>query len=316
MKKTDLKTQAYFLAISALTESSTITKLPPGKGFGIAEASWRTAVSDAKPDLVAQIRHAQLQGDHSWRLHVAEISDKVACHVHRDGIEVYEVISGAGTLYSGPTTSTGNNPTLLTRHQLAVKDGDVFIVPAGYAHQLVRSGDTPLIILFACPDSHLGHDRLVMPDIWQDQAKILVDSDALPGAARDILFRAAQRVKIRTIFIANKLLRMPDSEYISFELADQGFDEADARIVELAESGDIIVTADIPLAAAVVAKGALAVDPRGELYNEDNIKERLFVRDFMDNLRKSGATTGGPPPYGKKESKAFAGQIDRLLNKL
>ncbi|MGM0600350.1 MAG: YaiI/YqxD family protein [Candidatus Rifleibacteriota bacterium] len=155
-----------------------------------------------------------------------------------------------------------------------------------------------------------------MPDIWQDRAKILVDSDALPGAARDILFRAAQRVSIKTIFIANKPLRMPDSEFISFELAEQGFDVADARIVELTKPGDIVVTADIPLAAAVIDKGALAVDPRGKLYNENNIKERLFVRNFMDDLRKSGATTGGPPPYGKKESRAFAGQIDRLLTKL
>lgn len=143
--------------------------------------------------------------------------------------------------------------------------------------------------------------------------KILVDADALPGAARDILFRAAQRVGVTMIFIANKLLRMPESPYISFEMIEQGFDVADARIVELLEAGDIVVTADIPLAAEVVAKGGLAIDPRGQMYCGENVKERLFVRDFMDTLRKSGAITGGPPPYGKKECQAFANQLDRLL---
>ena len=316
MKEDDLKTQASFLALSKTTEGVTIAKLPSGSGFGVAEDCWRSALAEAKADIIARIKHAQLQGVESWRLHVAEISDKVACHVHKDGIEVYEIVAGAGILYSGVTDLSGDSPRLLNQYKLPVKKGDAFIVPSYYAHQLVRSGSEPLIILFACPDEHLGSDRVVMPDILQDRAKILVDSDALPGAARDILFRAAQRVKIKTIFIANKPLRMPDSEYICFELAQQGFDVADARIVELAEPGDIIVTADIPLAALVVAKGALAVDPRGKLYSENNIKERLFVRDFMDDLRKSGATTSGPPPYGKKESKAFAGQIDRLLAKL
>lgn len=148
------------------------------------------------------------------------------------------------------------------------------------------------------------------------KSKILVDADALPATARDILFRAIQRVKVKAIFVANKPLRMPDSDLISFQLAEQGFDVADARIVELVEAGDIVITADIPLAAYVVARGALAIDPRGQLYDEDNIKERLFVRDFMDTLRKSGANTGGPPPYGKKECQAFAGQLDRLLAKI
>lgn len=143
--------------------------------------------------------------------------------------------------------------------------------------------------------------------------KILVDADALPGAARDIIFRAAERVKVSAILVANKQLRIPESEFISFEMIDQGFDVADAKIVELTEPGDLIVTADIPLAAEVVARGGLAVDPRGQLYSEENIKERLFVRDFMDTLRKSGATTGGPAPYGKKECQAFANQLDRLL---
>ncbi len=145
--------------------------------------------------------------------------------------------------------------------------------------------------------------------------KILVDADALPGAARDILFRAAVRAEVKVILVANKVLRIPDSEYISFELTGQGFDVADAHIVQLLQPGDIVVTADIPLAAEVVARGAAAIDPRGALYEEENIKERLFIRDFMDTLRKSGATTGGPAPYGRKESQAFANQLDRLLTK-
>lgn len=145
--------------------------------------------------------------------------------------------------------------------------------------------------------------------------KILVDADALPGAARDILFRAVQRVKVKAIFVANKPLRMPESKFISFELIGQGFDVADARIAEQVEPGDIVVTADIPLAADVVTRGGVAIDPRGELYCEGNIKERLFVRDFMDTLRKSGATLGGPPAYGKKDCQAFANQLDRLLAK-
>jgi len=143
--------------------------------------------------------------------------------------------------------------------------------------------------------------------------KILVDADALPGAARDILFRAADRVRVKMILVANKLLRVPESEFISFEMIEQGFDVADARIVALVETGDLVVTADIPLAAEVVARGGVAIDQRGAIYTPENVKERLFMRDFMDTLRKSGATTGGPPPYGKKECQAFANQLDRLL---
>lgn len=143
--------------------------------------------------------------------------------------------------------------------------------------------------------------------------KILVDADALPGAARDILFRAAARVKLKTVFVANKVLRMPDSEHVSFQLAEAGFDEADAMIVNLVGAGDIVVTADIPLAAQVVERGAVAIDPRGHLYSEDNVKERLFVRDFMADLRSTGAITGGPSAYGKKESRKFAALLDKLL---
>ncbi|HAE38618.1 MAG TPA: YaiI/YqxD family protein, partial [Candidatus Riflebacteria bacterium] len=299
----------YCQALLQIAVGAPVAKLPSNSGFDIAQTVWQTALEKAIPDQIAQIRHVCLAGDESWRLHVAEISDRVTCHVHEDGYEVYEIVSGSGTLYSGPSAKSSTGARLLSRHSLQVTSGDVFIVPEGYAHQLVKRGDAPLVIIFACPDSHLAEDRIVLADICEEHPKLFVDADALPGAARDILFRAAQRVKITTHFVANKPLRMPDSEYISFELAGQGFDVADARIVELVSAGDIVVTADIPLAAAVVEKGALAVDPRGELYSDENIKERLFVRDFMDTLRKSGATTGGPPPYGIKDSRAFAAQL-------
>jgi uncharacterized protein YaiI (UPF0178 family) len=146
--------------------------------------------------------------------------------------------------------------------------------------------------------------------------KILVDADALPAAARDILLRAAQRVKIKAVFIANKVLRLPDSDFIGFELAEAGPDEADDRIVALAESGDLVITADIPLAARIVECGAIAIDPRGVIFDENNIKERLFVRDFMADLRNSGAITGGPPAYGIKESRRFAAVLDHWLARL
>jgi len=307
------KKDRYDQALSQMAAGAPVARLSPGNGFDISIEILQESLAKAEPDKIANIRHAQLTGDALWRLHVAEIADKVACHMHGSGCEVYEIVSGLGTLYSGPVARSEPRTGLLQSHSLKVASGDVFIVPQGYAHQLVRTGNEPLIIIFACPDSHLAEDRLVMPDICEERPKLLVDADALPGAARDILFRAAQRVGIKTIFVANKPLRMPDSEFISFELTGQGFDVADARIVELVRAGDIVVTADIPLADAVVAMGALAVDPRGQLYSDENVKERLFIRDFMDTLRKSGATTGGPAPYGIKETRAFAAQIDRLL---
>lgn len=316
VENNDLIQKSRFVDLFSACDSSTVELLPPGSGFAVASELWRSALAETTPDVVAKIRHAQLQGNPDWRLHIAEIDDKVACHLHRQEIEVYEIVAGSGILYSGPVAINESNLELISHNKLVVEAGDVFIVPEGYAHQLLRVGNEPLIIIFACPDAHLAEDRLIMPDICEPRRKILVDSDALPGAARDILFRAAKRVRIKTIFVANKILQMPDSEYISFELAEAGFDVADARIVEQVEAGDIVVTADIPLAAAVVEKGALAIDPRGQLYSAENIKERLFVRDFMADLRQSGATTGGPAPYDKKSVRAFAAQLDRLLSKV
>ncbi len=147
-------------------------------------------------------------------------------------------------------------------------------------------------------------------------AKILVDADALPKAARDIIFRAAVRVRIKTIFVANRYIHVPEHECMSLQITEETPDAADDLICELIQAGDVVISADIPLAARVVAKGAIAIDPRGQLFDPNNIKERLFMRDFMDTLRQSGAITGGPAPYGKKEAREFASLLDRTLAKL
>ncbi len=145
--------------------------------------------------------------------------------------------------------------------------------------------------------------------------RIWVDADACPNVVKTILFRAAERACIQLTLVANQSLQTPPSPYINSVVVPAGFDVADDRIVELAEAGDLVITADIPLAAAVVNNGALALNPRGELYTVENIGERLAVRDFMDELRGSGVVTGGPPALAKSDRQAFANQLDRLLAK-
>ena len=145
--------------------------------------------------------------------------------------------------------------------------------------------------------------------------QILVDADAFPNAIKDILFRAAKRVRIPLILIANKHVRVVKSVYISSIVVPGGPDVADDRIVELVQSGDLVVTADIPLAGRVVAKGAFAIDPRGYLYTDENVRERLAVRDLMDELRNNGLNTGGPPAFSSKDRQAFANQLNRFLTK-
>jgi mannose-6-phosphate isomerase-like protein (cupin superfamily) len=166
MLNIDIKGHEYFLALFQKKNDETINKLPQEKGFSIAKENWQTALAKAESDHVAKIKHARLKGNKSWRLHVAEISDKVACHVHESGIEVYEIVSGKGTLFYGPAIPASGNPAVKLVKELSVTEGDVFIVPAGYAHQLLNIGSEHLIILFACPDRHLGDDRLVMKDIF------------------------------------------------------------------------------------------------------------------------------------------------------
>lgn len=145
--------------------------------------------------------------------------------------------------------------------------------------------------------------------------QIWVDADACPGVIKEILFRAAERAQIAMTLVANQLLRTPPSRYIRAIQVPAGFDVADGKIVQHLEPGDLVITADIPLAAEVIAKGGHALNPRGEFYTPDTIRERLNMRDFMDNLRGSGVDTGGPSSFSQGDRKAFASQLDRFLAK-
>ena len=144
---------------------------------------------------------------------------------------------------------------------------------------------------------------------------IWVDADACPLVIKEILFRAAERVKVPLTLVANKKLRTPPSAYISATQVSQGFDVADNYIVQKIGANDLVVTADIPLAAEVIGKGGHALNPRGTLYTRDNISSYLVTRDLMDQLRGTGVITGGPPALGQSERLAFANQLDRFLAK-
>jgi uncharacterized protein YaiI (UPF0178 family) len=143
--------------------------------------------------------------------------------------------------------------------------------------------------------------------------KIWVDADACPKVIKDILCRAADRVEVSVIFVANQRFRVPESSYISLIQVGQGPDVADDEIVDQCEAGDLIITADIPLAARIVEKGALALDPRGKIYDKNNIGQILDMRNFMDTLRGSGVETGGPSSFGQKERYKFANELDKFL---
>lgn len=143
--------------------------------------------------------------------------------------------------------------------------------------------------------------------------KIWVDADACPKVIKEILYRAAERARIALILVANQTLAVPRSPFISSRTVAQGFDVADQAITDWAEPGDLVVTADIPLAAAVVEKGVSAINPRGELYTRDNVRQQLSMRDFMAELRGSGVDTGGPASFNQRDRQAFANQLDRIL---
>ncbi|UCC24849.1 MAG: YaiI/YqxD family protein [Gemmatimonadales bacterium] len=148
------------------------------------------------------------------------------------------------------------------------------------------------------------------------QFRIWIDADAAPRDVREIVFRAARRLEIETVMVANQRVRPPaDNPFVSFEWVRHGPDEADRFIVEHSEGGDLAVTADIPLAAELVDKGVHVLDPRGEEYSEANIRERLSVRDFLSDLRDSGVETGGPRAFGEREKREFAGALDRYLTR-
>ncbi len=145
--------------------------------------------------------------------------------------------------------------------------------------------------------------------------KIWVDADATPVAIKEILFRAAERTGIRMSLVANQPMRIPDSPLIDFILVEAGFDVADNEIVKRLAPGDLVITADIPMAADVIEKGGSALDPRGKMYSPDTIRSRLNMRDFMETLRSGGVVTGGPPAMSPADRKAFAGELDKFITR-
>ena len=151
------------------------------------------------------------------------------------------------------------------------------------------------------------------PKIWP---KIWIDADACPRAIKDIVFKASHRLNIPVCLVANSHMTIPAAALITFIKVEKGADIADLYISAQVTENDLVITADVPLAALVVAKGATAINPRGELYTEENTAERLSIRDFMQELRDSGVDTGGPPPFGPKDKERFANSIDRILTLL
>ena len=143
--------------------------------------------------------------------------------------------------------------------------------------------------------------------------RIFIDADAFPNVIKDILMRAATRLNVPLVFVANKPLRIEDAAHISVIVVAAGADVADNRIAELAQPGDLVITADIPLADRIVAKGAFALNPRGKLYTAENIKDCLATRGLMNELRDCGMITGGPATFNKKDRQAFANGLDSFL---
>jgi hypothetical protein len=145
--------------------------------------------------------------------------------------------------------------------------------------------------------------------------KIWVDADACPVVIKEILFKAAERTGVAVTLVANRPMRIPPSRHINFVRVLAGLDVADNEIVKRLVPGDLVITADIPLAANVIEKGGIALNPRGELYSAENIRSRLSVRDFMESLRADGIDTEGPPVLNKNDRQNFANQLDRFLTK-
>lgn len=145
--------------------------------------------------------------------------------------------------------------------------------------------------------------------------RIWVDADSCPGSVKEILYRAAERKKVRLVLVANTLLRPPPSPYIKSMRVAKGFNVADTVIAEQVEAGDLVITADIPLAAEIIARHAFALNPRGEFYSSDTISERLAMRNFMTELRDGGVITGGPAILNRRDRQAFSNQLDRFLTR-
>lgn len=143
--------------------------------------------------------------------------------------------------------------------------------------------------------------------------QIWVDADACPNPVKEILFRAAVRAQVPVILVANQYLAVPKSPWIRTVQVSSGFDVADNHIVQSANAGELVITADIPLAAEAVAKGVAVINPRGERYTTENVRQRLNMRDFMESMRSSGVVSDGPPPYNQQDRQAFANALDRFL---
>lgn len=143
--------------------------------------------------------------------------------------------------------------------------------------------------------------------------QIWVDADACPNVIKEVLFRAAERTGIMVTLVANQTIRTPPSRFLRTLRVEAGFDVADNEIVKRVETGDLVITADIPLAAEVIEKGGMALNPRGERYTTETIRERLNMRDFMDTMRASGVQTGGPPVMNQRDRQQFANELDKWL---
>ncbi|MEL4888048.1 YaiI/YqxD family protein [Pectobacterium betavasculorum] len=146
--------------------------------------------------------------------------------------------------------------------------------------------------------------------------QIWVDADACPNVIKEVLFRAADRTQMQVTLVANQTIKVPPSRFISTLRVAAGFDVADSEIVRRVESGDLVITADIPLASEVIEKGGIALNPRGERYTPDTIRERLNMRDFMDTMRASGIQTGGPSTLNQRDRQQFANELDKWLQQV
>jgi len=174
----------------------------------------------------------------------------------------------------------------------------------GYPPCPQRPLKTPLRRIPLCPSG--PYAPLAPMTIW-------IDADACPNVIKEILFRAARRVQMRTVLVANHPLTIPGSDYIEMVVVKAGLDVADGYIVEHLAPGDLVITADIPLAAAVVERGGYGLNPRGDFYDASNIRERLTLRNFMEDLRTAGVETGGPAALNQRDRQAFANRLDRFL---
>ncbi len=145
--------------------------------------------------------------------------------------------------------------------------------------------------------------------------RILIDADACPKMAKEVLYKISERLSVELVFVANSYMNTPYSDLISFIQVAQGADEADNHIVDIMNSNDLIISSDIPLADRVIKKGGVILDPRGNFLTESNVGQRLAIRNLMDDLRSEGMETGGPSSYGSKEKQLFNNQLDKFLTK-